>query len=270
MMCTVRASRRRRGRHGGGGAVRAGRRGTACILCVMDEDARERGGAREAGDAAGRRLYQAGLDLRGRACLVVGGGGVALRKAEGLVEAGADGPRRRAGVPADARGRRRHAAAVRRRRPRGRHARGGRQRRPRAQRARGRARPRARRVGERRGRAGRGRPGAAGRGAPRRAAHRRLDRRRESRPWRGASASGWTQSSAPNGASSRSCSDALRAEWEPRAIAAGVPPAARRAAWHELLDLPLAELLAAGQAGEAEAQARAVLERVLAEAGRRS
>ncbi len=37
----------------------------------------------------------------------------------------------------------------------------------------------------------------------------------------------------------------LRAEWEPRAIAAGVPPAARRAAWHEVLDLPLARLLAA-------------------------
>ena len=59
----------------------------------------------------------------------------------------------------------------------------------------------------------------------------------------------------------------LRSEWEPRAIAAGVPPAARRAAWHELLDLPLAELLAAGRADEAGVQARAVLERVLAEAG---
>ena len=59
----------------------------------------------------------------------------------------------------------------------------------------------------------------------------------------------------------------LRSEWEPHAIAAGVPPAARRAAWHELLDLPLAELLAAGRADEAGVQARAVLERVLAEAG---
>jgi len=61
---------------------------------------------------------------------------------------------------------------------------------------------------------------------------------------------------------------ALRAQWEPRAIAAGVPPDARRAAWHAVLDLPLAELLAAGQEGEAEARAAAVLERVLAQAGR--
>jgi precorrin-2 dehydrogenase / sirohydrochlorin ferrochelatase len=59
----------------------------------------------------------------------------------------------------------------------------------------------------------------------------------------------------------------LRTEWEPRAIAAGVPPAARRAAWHEALDLPLAKLLAAGRAEETEAQVRVVLERVLAEAG---
>jgi len=61
---------------------------------------------------------------------------------------------------------------------------------------------------------------------------------------------------------------ALRTEWEPRAIAAGVPPSARRAAWHELLDLPLAEMLAAGRVAEAEARAGAVLERVLAEASR--
>jgi precorrin-2 dehydrogenase/sirohydrochlorin ferrochelatase len=60
---------------------------------------------------------------------------------------------------------------------------------------------------------------------------------------------------------------ALRTEWEPRAIAAGVPPAARRAAWHAVLDLPLAELLAAGRGAEAEEQARAVLERTLADAG---
>ena len=60
---------------------------------------------------------------------------------------------------------------------------------------------------------------------------------------------------------------ALRAAWEPRAIAAGVPPAARRAAWHAVLDLPLAELLAAGRGAEAEEQARAVLERTLADAG---
>jgi precorrin-2 dehydrogenase/sirohydrochlorin ferrochelatase len=59
---------------------------------------------------------------------------------------------------------------------------------------------------------------------------------------------------------------ALRDAWEPRAIAAGVPPAARRAAWHAVLDLPLTQLLAAGHAADAEAQALAVLERVLAAA----
>jgi precorrin-2 dehydrogenase/sirohydrochlorin ferrochelatase len=58
----------------------------------------------------------------------------------------------------------------------------------------------------------------------------------------------------------------LRAAWEPRAIAAGVPPAARRAAWHAVLDLPLAELLAHGREAEAEERARAVLERALADA----
>ncbi len=38
----------------------------------------------------------------------------------------------------------------------------------------------------------------------------------------------------------------LRAAWEPRAIAAGVPPAARREAWHAVLDLPLLDLLRDG------------------------
>jgi len=55
----------------------------------------------------------------------------------------------------------------------------------------------------------------------------------------------------------------LRAEWEPRAARAGVPPAARRAAWHEVVELPLASLIATGLGGEAAAQARAVLERAL-------
>jgi precorrin-2 dehydrogenase/sirohydrochlorin ferrochelatase len=57
----------------------------------------------------------------------------------------------------------------------------------------------------------------------------------------------------------------LRDEWEPRAIAAGVPPAARHAAWHAVLDLPLVSLLADGRAPRAEEQARDALERVLAE-----
>jgi len=55
----------------------------------------------------------------------------------------------------------------------------------------------------------------------------------------------------------------LRSTWEPRAIAAGVPPAARRAAWHNVLDLPLVELIGDGRRAEAEAQARAVLEQAL-------
>ena len=61
---------------------------------------------------------------------------------------------------------------------------------------------------------------------------------------------------------------ALRGEWEPRAIAAGVSPAARRAAWHAVLDLPLVELLGAGRGAEAEEQARAVLSRTLDDAER--
>jgi siroheme synthase-like protein len=59
----------------------------------------------------------------------------------------------------------------------------------------------------------------------------------------------------------------LRKDWEPRAIAAGVPPAARHAAWYSVLDLPLVSLLAEGRASEAEEQARATLERALAEHG---
>lgn len=56
----------------------------------------------------------------------------------------------------------------------------------------------------------------------------------------------------------------LRSAWEPRAIAAGVPPAARHAAWHAVLDLPLLELVRDGQAAEARAQAEGVLQQPLA------
>lgn len=59
----------------------------------------------------------------------------------------------------------------------------------------------------------------------------------------------------------------LRAAWEPRAIAAGVPPAKRREAWHAVLDLPLLDLLRDGRPAEARARAEAVLERVLHDAG---
>lgn len=52
----------------------------------------------------------------------------------------------------------------------------------------------------------------------------------------------------------------LRAAWEPRAIAAGVPPAVRRAAWHSVLELPLLALLRAGDGDEARSRAAAVLE----------
>jgi siroheme synthase-like protein len=55
----------------------------------------------------------------------------------------------------------------------------------------------------------------------------------------------------------------LRAEWEPRAIAAGVPPAARRAAWQAVLDLPLLELLRHGDTTEACRRAETVLEEAL-------
>lgn len=56
----------------------------------------------------------------------------------------------------------------------------------------------------------------------------------------------------------------LRAAWEPRAKAAGVPPAARHAAWNAVLDMPLLDLVRAGRAAEARVQAEAVLERALA------
>jgi siroheme synthase-like protein len=56
----------------------------------------------------------------------------------------------------------------------------------------------------------------------------------------------------------------LRAEWEPRAAAAGVPPAERRAAWQAVLELPLLELLRGDEAAEARRRAQAVLDRALA------
>ncbi len=59
----------------------------------------------------------------------------------------------------------------------------------------------------------------------------------------------------------------LRSEWEPRALAAGVPPAARRAAWHAVLDLPLADLLRDGRRAEAVASAWALLDAALSAAG---
>ncbi len=59
----------------------------------------------------------------------------------------------------------------------------------------------------------------------------------------------------------------LRAAWEPRASAAGVPPAARRAAWRSVLGLPLLDLLREGAGGEARSRAEAVLEDALSTAG---
>ncbi len=57
----------------------------------------------------------------------------------------------------------------------------------------------------------------------------------------------------------------LRASWEPRAIAAGVPPAARRAAWQAVLGLPLLALLREGDHGEARRRAETVLEEALSD-----
>ena len=56
----------------------------------------------------------------------------------------------------------------------------------------------------------------------------------------------------------------LRRAWEPRAVAAGVAPAARRAAWQAVLDLPLLDLLHRGDSGKARSRAAAVLEDALA------
>ena len=51
----------------------------------------------------------------------------------------------------------------------------------------------------------------------------------------------------------------LRTEWEPCVAAAGVAPAIRNQAWHAVLDEPLTEMLRDGRAEEAEEAARRVL-----------
>lgn len=208
--------------------------------------------------------YQAGLDLRGRACLVVGGGAVARRKAQGLAEAGARvtvvAPRcleMPAGVTVAARtfadgdlqGVTLAVAASDDRELNARVAR--------LARARGVwvnvvdepdegdvVLPAVVRRGELRI--------AISTGGASPALARRLRQRLDAE-------------FGPEWAGLTELLGRLRAEWEPRAIAAGVPPAARRAAWHEVLDLPLAELLAAGRAEEAGALAGDILQRVLAE-----
>lgn len=55
----------------------------------------------------------------------------------------------------------------------------------------------------------------------------------------------------------------LRAEWEPRAKAAGMTQRTRHAAWYAVLDQPLVEMLRQGRAAEAEATARSVLQSYL-------
>jgi len=55
----------------------------------------------------------------------------------------------------------------------------------------------------------------------------------------------------------------LRREWEPRAVRAQLPPAARGAAWRAALDRPLLELLRQGRRDEARQEARNALERFL-------
>ena len=60
---------------------------------------------------------------------------------------------------------------------------------------------------------------------------------------------------------------ALRREWTPRAIAAGVPPAVRHAAWESVLDLPLLDLLVTGRNVEARSRAQRVLDTALSAAG---
>jgi siroheme synthase-like protein len=55
----------------------------------------------------------------------------------------------------------------------------------------------------------------------------------------------------------------LRRTWEPRALAAGLAPAARQAAWQAVLALPLITLLRSGDEDEARAQALATLETAL-------
>ncbi|MHB9024823.1 MAG: precorrin-2 dehydrogenase/sirohydrochlorin ferrochelatase family protein [Armatimonadota bacterium] len=54
----------------------------------------------------------------------------------------------------------------------------------------------------------------------------------------------------------------LRQRWEPQALAAGVPPAERQQAWERILDLPLLDMLRAGNVSGAEQAAFAVLDEV--------
>ncbi|HOF87703.1 MAG TPA: bifunctional precorrin-2 dehydrogenase/sirohydrochlorin ferrochelatase [Armatimonadota bacterium] len=58
---------------------------------------------------------------------------------------------------------------------------------------------------------------------------------------------------------------ALRRSWEPRAKAAGLPDAARREAWERVLELPLLDWIRAGDRQNAGDAAARVLERALAE-----
>lgn len=55
----------------------------------------------------------------------------------------------------------------------------------------------------------------------------------------------------------------LRREWEPEAIRAGVPPEARSEAWRAIARLPLLERLRAGDRQDAEELARAVLDHAM-------
>ena len=57
----------------------------------------------------------------------------------------------------------------------------------------------------------------------------------------------------------------LRRVWEPRAKAAGVLPAARQRAWEQILDLPLLDWLHAGEWERAEQAAIEILEAALRE-----
>lgn len=57
----------------------------------------------------------------------------------------------------------------------------------------------------------------------------------------------------------------LRQTWEPRAIAAQMPPALRHHTWERVLDLPLLDALRAGDASDAERAAAEILETALAE-----
>ena len=59
----------------------------------------------------------------------------------------------------------------------------------------------------------------------------------------------------------------LRGTWESSAIAAGMASAARGAAWQRVLDLPLLELLRLGDDADARRRAQAVLDDALANVG---